>query len=86
MKYVYVVLKEYINNVCQIEQVFTSRKKADSHLEYLANDILRSADSGYEVSYDDYRYFDGIKVRALTLKHQNHNNTQRYYLLKERVA
>lgn len=86
MKYVYVVLKEYDNNVCQIEQVFTSKKKADLHLEYLARDVARYPDSNYTVEYDDYRYFDGNKVQALTLRHQNYINTQRYYLLKERVA
>lgn len=85
--YVYVLVKEYYNNVAIVEQVFSSKKKADDHLKWL---ISMNHKDGWTISRGEayYVHKNGNKVPFVEFgaPSGNPNNLERRYILKEKVA
>lgn len=85
--YVYVLVKEYYNNVAIVEQVFSSKKKADDHLNWL---ISINRKEGWNITHGETHYIhkNGNKVHFVEFgaPSGNPNNLERRYILKEQVA
>lgn len=85
--YVYVLVKEYSNNVAIVEQVFSSKKKADDHLKWL---ISMNHKDGWTISRGEayYVHKNGERVPFVEFgaPSGNPNNLERRYILKEQVA
>lgn len=84
MKHVYVVLKEYHNNVAVVEQVFSSKEKAEAHVAWI---IESAKKDGWTVS-NQYRFMRAAKAFCVQIDSPSgrHESLERFYILKEPVA
>lgn len=82
--YVYILLKEYYNNVAVVADVFSSKKKAEDQLDWLCKSAERD---GWTVT-NNYRYMrsENVFCKVLTPPSGNQQFLERYYILKEKVC
>lgn len=84
--YVYILLREYHNNVAVVDNVFSSKKKAAAHLEWLKQSAIRD---GWTVEEGPtiYRWFAEGKVRGTRIiPSAGLPQADTYYILKEKVV
>lgn len=79
---VYVILREYYNNVSCVRDVYGSRKRAEAEVEYIRSSAEKE---GWTVG-EDYRRMDGQPVKCLTiLKDGKKESLTRYYIIPQEV-
>lgn len=85
--YVYILVKEYYNNVVIVEQVFTSAKKAKEELDWRI-DLSHKAGWTVNRGADFYTWKRDEKVPTVELvpADGNRKNLDRLYILKEKVC
>ncbi len=85
MKFCYVVLKEYINNVSIVEEVYSSKKKAQAHIDNIKYWCDKDGwsvtnKSRYMSSHDGY--VPCIEIQAPS---GNTQSTERYYIIVKEI-
>ena len=79
----YVILREYYNNVSIVDAVYSSKKKAQAHID---NIKYWCDKDGWSVT-KNYRHMDGGKVECIEIQSPTgrKESTERYYIIKKEI-
>lgn len=80
----YVILREYYNNVSIVEEVYSSKKKAQAHID---NIKYWCDKDGWSVT-KNYRHMDGgKKVECIEIQSPTgrKESTERYYIIVKEI-
>lgn len=79
---VYVILREYYNNVSAVRDVYGSRKRAEAEVDYIRSSAIKD---GWTVG-EDYRHMDGQQIKCLSIaKDGKKESLTRYYIVPKSV-
>lgn len=80
---VYVILREYYNNVSVVRDVYGSRKRAEAEVDSIRSSAIKE---GWTVN-EDYRHMDGQRIRCLSIfKDGEKESLTRYYIIPKSVV